>query len=139
MRPILCGLLVVLCLQAVVSVAEAGKWRKLDPYPGVPRASHSLGWAIPYDDHTTAVICPNRPVPPGWVIVGMWHSPSCPGFGPNAYKIQKLSAPVGSEMIICANQPIPPGWAIVQYEKTIHCQDKLAIRIRKMPPGPVSQ
>jgi len=88
---------------------------------------------LPYEDHTKAIICTNRSIPPNWVIVGVRHSPGCNGLANNSWVIQRLPNYPGADIVICSCQPIPPGWAVVEEVKSCYCGHKVhGVRIRKM-------
>jgi uncharacterized protein YbdZ (MbtH family) len=55
------------------------------------------------------VICRSREVPAGWVVVGCYHNPACPGDGDNAWIVKR---PARRE-VICAGTTVPEGWAVV--------------------------
>lgn len=126
------GVCLGLVMLASGTFAEAGHrwtrgayWAYPFPYQGA--------LAVPYNDQEKQVICINRPVPPGWVVVGLRHAVNCNGLGNNAWTIQKLPSAPGSEMIICCNQDVPPGWAVVSEVHTVHCGHGVnGLRIRKL-------
>jgi hypothetical protein len=56
------------------------------------------------------VICADREVPAGWVVIGFYHNPACEGRGPNAYVIKRP----GKRETVCADSPIPEGYVKVR-------------------------
>jgi hypothetical protein len=52
------------------------------------------------------VICGDRPVPNGWVVVGHYHNPACEGDGANALIVKRA----GRREVVCADSPIPDGY-----------------------------
>lgn len=56
------------------------------------------------------VICHERPVPDGWVVVGRHHSPACDGDGANAWVVKRP----GRREVVVADSPIPEGYRRVK-------------------------
>ncbi len=56
------------------------------------------------------LICAGRTVPAGWVVVGLCHSPACPGSGDNALVVKRP----GRREVVGADSPVPEGWARVR-------------------------
>ena len=52
------------------------------------------------------VVCGDRPVPDGWVVVGHYHNPACDGDGANALIIKRA----GRREVVCIDSPIPEGY-----------------------------
>jgi uncharacterized protein YbdZ (MbtH family) len=55
------------------------------------------------------VVCTNRSVPVGWVVVGSYHNPACPAEGANAWIVKRP----GRREVVCAGTPVPEGWRAV--------------------------
>ncbi|WP_437204681.1 hypothetical protein [Planctomicrobium sp. SH664] len=134
-RAIRLGVLLGICLVSLTTSASAGRRSRTvqqaycPPAPVPCRAS--------YDERDATWVCMNRPVPPGFVVVGRKHSVGCNGLGYNAWIIQKPSPFAGAEMTICSDQPVPPGWTVIGTEKSVFCPDKHnkdgnSLRIKKL-------
>jgi hypothetical protein len=52
------------------------------------------------------IVCKERGIPEGWVVVGECHSASCSGDGKNAWVIKRP----GRRDLICAISPVPEGY-----------------------------
>jgi len=63
------------------------------------------------------VICGNREVPEGWVVVGLYHNEACSGDGDNALIIKRP----GRRELIWSSSPIPPGYTRVKATHSDHC------------------
>jgi len=63
------------------------------------------------------LICKDRPVPDGWVVVGHTHSPACPGADANAWVIKRP----GKVEVVWESSPVPDGYARVRRSRTDHC------------------
>lgn len=63
------------------------------------------------------VICSGRPVPRGWVIIGCYHNPACPGEAANAAIIKRP----GRREVVCTVSPIPDGWRKLEQTRSEAC------------------
>ena len=63
------------------------------------------------------LICKDRAVPEGWVVIGQAHSPACPGAGDNAWIIKRP----GRREVVAAASPVPAGYARVRPTRSAHC------------------
>ncbi len=63
------------------------------------------------------VICRDRQVPEGWVVVGVYRNDACSGDGDNALIIKRPSR----REVIWASSPIPAGYAEVKTTHSEHC------------------
>jgi len=63
------------------------------------------------------VICADREIPPGWVVIGRYHNHACPGDGVNAMIIKRP----GKRETVCADSPIPEGWIKVREAELKDC------------------
>jgi len=74
------------------------------------------------------VICADREVPSGWVVIGRYHNPACDGEEANAFIIKRP----GRRETICADSPIPKGWVKVREAETSGCPDGRAWIIERV-------
>jgi hypothetical protein len=63
------------------------------------------------------LICKQRAVPDGWVVVGHAHSPACPGAGLNAWVVKRP----GRREVVAASSPLPDGYARVRPTRSTNC------------------
>jgi hypothetical protein len=63
------------------------------------------------------LICRDREIPPGWVLVGHAHSLACPGEGDNALVIKRP----GRLELVCEGSPVPEGYVRVRRTRSEHC------------------
>lgn len=63
------------------------------------------------------VICAQRTVPAGWVVIGEYHNPACPGDGNNALIIKQP----GRREVVSKYWPIPEGYTTVRGTSSEHC------------------
>ena len=63
------------------------------------------------------LICKDRAVPEGWVVVGHSHSPACPGTGDNVWIIKRP----GRREVVAASSPVPAGYSRVRPTRSQHC------------------
>ena len=63
------------------------------------------------------LICRERPIPAGWVVVGCAHSPACPGEGDNAWVIKRP----GRRELVWEGSPVPEGYVCVRKAQSEHC------------------
>ncbi len=59
------------------------------------------------------VICRDRAIPAGWVVIGEHHSPACDGEGPNAWVIKRP----GRREVVWVDSPVPEGYCRVKETK----------------------
>lgn len=128
------GILLTVSVAALATEASAGGRRSGFSGWGVPTYHRAEPLHIPYNDHEKMTICDDRPVPPGWVIVGRRHSGICPGHGCNQLIIQRLSNVAGAEMNMCASQPVPLGWVVIAQHHSLYCpgHGTNCLRIQKL-------
>jgi hypothetical protein len=62
------------------------------------------------------VICRNREVPEGWVVVGVYHNPACEGDADNALIIKKP----GKTEVIWVESPLPAGYERIRPTHSDH-------------------
>jgi len=63
------------------------------------------------------LICKQRAVPEGWVVVGHAHSPACPSPGLNAWVVKRP----GRREVVAAESPLPDGYRRVRPTRSTHC------------------
>jgi hypothetical protein len=63
------------------------------------------------------VVCRDREVPEGWVVVAVYHNPACPGDGDNALAIKRP----GRRELVWAESPIPEGFMAIRTTRSQHC------------------
>jgi hypothetical protein len=63
------------------------------------------------------LICKDRAVPEGWVVIGHAHSPACPGEGENAWIVKRP----GKLEVVWESSPLPDGYSRVRRTRSGHC------------------
>lgn len=63
------------------------------------------------------LICKERTVPKGWVVIGHAHSPACPGEGENTWIVKRP----GKLEVVWEASPVPPGYARVRRTRCESC------------------
>lgn len=63
------------------------------------------------------LICKDRTVPDGWVVIGHAHSPACPGAAENAWIIKRP----GKIEVIWESSPVPDGYSRIRRTRSEHC------------------
>jgi len=63
------------------------------------------------------VICRDREVPDGWVVVGVYHNDACPGEGDNGLIIKRP----GRREVTWRESPVPSGYATVRATRSESC------------------
>lgn len=63
------------------------------------------------------LICKERQIPEGWVVVGQTHSPACPGDGDNAWVVKRP----GRLEVVWERSPLPQGYTRVRRTRSEHC------------------
>ena len=80
------------------------------------------------------VICSDRQVPEGWVVVGLYHNGACGGSGDNALIIKRP----GRREVIWRDSPMPNGYVEVRATRSEHCpgSGNNALLIEREAAGP---
>ena len=63
------------------------------------------------------VICAERPVPEGWVVIGVYHNEACDGGDDNALIIKRPSR----REVVWSESPIPHGYRVTRKTHSDHC------------------
>ena len=63
------------------------------------------------------LICRDRAVPEGWVVVGHAHSAACPGEEDNALVVKRP----GRTEVVWDGSPVPAGYTRVRRTRSEHC------------------
>ncbi len=53
------------------------------------------------------MVCRDRGVPDGWVVVAVYHNPACPGDGANALVVKRP----GRRDVVWSESPVPDGYS----------------------------
>lgn len=62
------------------------------------------------------VVCRDRGVPDGWVVVAVYHNPACMGEGGNALVIKRP----GRRDVVWSESPIPEGFEVTKPTHSEH-------------------
>ena len=62
------------------------------------------------------VICRDRGVPDGWVVVAVYHNSACSGEGDNALVIKRP----GRRDVVWSESPIPDGYSVAKPTHSEH-------------------